>query len=273
MKLFVCFMLFTLTTFSLNVFAGEDILRFQYQYGQVHANDKGELLPGLYRSAEPYGLDEPADNGNNEQIQQSGVSVTLDVRQQERIVYAGLDFYNRNSRPAYVFVGGLMPCNHHFYVTTSNIVLSGLCGIYDGVSGWRTIPAMGHYSKVFSLSQAFEFLPHKHRYKISSKRFLIRVGDDIFYREHAEELLFALINWRYGYELKSSEGVWSGNLLAGTSKLPAYWEGMDKDEYKIRSNQVDIDIDGNTVESSDAFQWRVKAGLTPTDYKQREMPQ
>lgn len=256
-----------LISYCVNAFANDNVIRYPYRCGRVSLNDKGEIVPQIIHISDGiYGVGEVGTSINNARMVQSGVTVRLGVIQQGHVVNAFLDFYNRNNQPAYIFKGGLLPCNAAFNVSTSNIVLDGMCGIYDGVDGWQVIPPGGHYKRSFSLTQAFEFLPGKHHYKINSSSFSIKVGNDIFAREAAERILFDVINWRYGYVLKSYEMVSERDLLAGTYALSGTQPANRGDEYLIYSNQASITLDGNDLEHTQAYQWRIENGLTPKKF-------
>ncbi|UGS40111.1 hypothetical protein G163CM_08040 [Pseudocitrobacter corydidari] len=267
MRLLIKVIFVVVVSHCMNVCANDNVIRYPYRYGRVSLNDKGEIVPQIIHiSDDIYGVDEVGTSINNARMAQSGVTMRLGVIQQGRVVNAVLDFYNRNNQPAYIFKGGLLPCNAAFNVSTCNIVLDGMCGIFDGVDGWQLIPPGGHYKKSFSLTQAFEFLQGKHHYKINTRSFSIRVGNDIFAREAAERILFDLINWRYGYALKSYEMVSEGDLLAGTYALSGTQPANRGDEYLIYSNQISITLDGSDLEHAQAYQWRIESGLTPKKF-------
>lgn len=267
MRLFINVIIIVTISQCVNVFAQDNIIRYPWRYGRISLNEKGEVVPKIIHiSDDIYGVGEGGASLNDAKMAQSGVTVRLRVIQQGQEVSALLDFDNSNNQPAYIFEGGLMPCNKAFDITTSNIVLDGMCGIYDGVDGWQVIPAGGHYKESFSLTQAFEFLPGKYHYKINAGSFIIRVGDDIFAREDAESILFDLINWRYGDELKSYERVSKWDLMAGTYALPEYSGTNRMDEYRIYSNQVSIDLNGDELAHTESYQWRIDSGMIPEKF-------
>lgn len=272
MRLFINVIIIVSISQCVNVFAQDNVIRYPWRYGRISLNENNEFVPQIIHMRDDiYGVGEAGASLNDARMAQSGVAVRLSVIQQGQVVNALLDFYNSNNQPAYIFEGGLMPCNKAFDITTSNIVLDGMCGIYDGVDGWQVIPAGDHYKESFSLTQAFEFLPGKHHYKINAGSFIIRVGDDIFAREDAESILFDLINWRYGYVLKSYERVSKWDLMAGTYVLPEYSGDKRMDEYRIYSNQVSIDLNGDELAHTESYQWRIDSGMIPEKFSVQEL--
>lgn len=151
MRLLINMIMIVAIVQCVNVFAHDNVIRYPWRYGRISANENGEIVPQIIHiSDDIYGVGEAGASLNDARMAQSGVTVRLRVIQQGQVVNALLDFYNSNNQPAYIFEGGLLSCNKAFDITTNNIVLDGMCGIYDGVDGWQVIPAGEHYKESFS---------------------------------------------------------------------------------------------------------------------------
>lgn len=261
-----------------HAFASEDVVLNRYGYGlrkwneSLNKYDKAMVSDhgGIYYH---YNI---SDSKSKLEQSKRGIYVHLEVRQEGSNVIAEVNFYNRSHHSYFIFknnIGlsngdGFYPlCDDAFMVTTEGIRLDYL-GMFcafdsnqyiDEKINWLEIPAGNAYSFTINLNDVYNFLPEKRRYNIGSLEYII-VNNDWF----TEQLiygyygtLFSILDWQYMCKVNEGgnyiEKRWLCESDAARDDKSAQsflrrfdYDGLDRGNYfKIRTNQVVIDVDGD----------------------------
>lgn len=204
----------------------------------------------------------------------------LTVRQQKSIVEATTTVSNKSHRTFYVHRltlplsanGGLYhsSCSGIFIPKTDDIQLDFFkeikCSFGDWIdeSVWHEILPGTSFSFKTAMNYYYAFLPGIHRYNIGTVEFTI-VNREWFTEQRIYKYLLTIMNWRaesvclhpidkitYGIEawrVMRICGVYRGNGLFQDFLERFNYHGGNKNIFKIRSNQVNVTIDGDITDT------------------------
>lgn len=204
----------------------------------------------------------------------------LAVRQQKSIVKATTTISNKSHRSFYVHRltlplsanGGPYHslCSGIFIPKTNDIQLDFFkktkCRFGDWVDKfvWHEVLPGTSFSFETAMNYYYAFLPGIHRYDIGTVVFTI-VNNEWFTEQRSYKYLLAIMNWRaervclhpidkitYGiaaWQVKNSCGVYYGNGLFQDFLERFNYHGGNKNIFKIRSNQVNVTIDGDITDT------------------------
>lgn len=254
--------------YFMNKTNAEDILIKKYGYGSLYWKQEKHTEPGVYNILdsneyipENTSIREIAPSysiSQHENIQiknELNVSASLSVTSKKKDIVATVSFFNRSNNSLYLYKKNIpltnkKLCDRRFLITSENInidYLGGWCnyGSIFHTQDWLKVPAKKEYKYNIILNRSYDFLPGQNTYNIGSVEQIV-VDDKWLTREHINNLMFSVLNWRYDHSLNKTTRytkVGMDNYLYGlifSGQTPAFY---------IRTNEITIKIDGNKIKS------------------------
>ncbi|EAN4681796.1 hypothetical protein EHN46_23220 [Salmonella enterica] len=270
------FCYFTILLCSFFTFASESNFSLMYGYGKR----SGVQYPFIH----PLSLEERnlyyalSLSGNNKEQNFHQVFAYLSVEKKDRRVLAKVTFKNLSKESYFVHRNRLaldndwadianfyLMCGKSFMVTTNNIQLDYMgnrCEFdeYYFDNDWVEIPAGQSRSFGFILNDAYIFLPGEHRYDIGSLEYYVTDAKWIR-RKKIYRSLFDIMEFRIGVcssrlggeYLFPKDNGYCGPEDEDSIDIEYFLRqfrlngGLKEMYFHIRTNQVEIDIDGRDI--------------------------
>lgn len=257
--------------------ASEDVLLTKYGYGSLIWNGEKHDVPAIWQY--PINLDysgneifnnyELSDIQNEFNKSKHKLDARLKVIQKDGNLLAIVTFYNRSINSFYIYRNRL-PANLYFYplcgdafsINADSIHLDYLgrrCQFdnWEEKKSWRKIRVGETYGFIVKLNDAYAFPPGIRRYNIGTLEYTI-VKDEWFIEQSIFSSLFSILKWQYTCE--GRKGVDYINRVRwpcefGNPDIEDFFSKLGYDGFsdnyyfKIRTNQVNILIDGDALHS------------------------
>ena len=130
---------------------------------------------------------------------------------------------------------------------------------YDQDEEWEKIPAGGTFAFSANLNEAYAFPSEYRRYNIGSHTYQV-VTENWFQEQNINEAMFAILDWEYHCKIeKNVSYIKYDKFVCDMEKKSfssfIYLSGLRSEisehEFYIRTNQVTIYVDGETVHPFD----------------------
>ncbi|MDU4436165.1 hypothetical protein CHU32_19995 [Superficieibacter electus] len=274
---FSALVVFLILSFIPYASASEEVLLTRYGYGSLIWDGEKHDAPAIwqyfsdldYSTNKIFNNYELSDAQNEFNKSKYKLDVRLKVRQKDGNLLAMVTFYNgsvhsfyiyRNRLPADLYFYPL--CGNAFSINADSIHLDYLgrrCQFDDGEEkkSWHKIRAGETYDFTVKLNDAYAFPPGIRRYNIRTLEYSI-VKDEWFIEQSIFSSLFSILKWQYTCEGRKSVDFidrvrWScefgyPDIEDFFSKL-GYYGLSDDDYFEIRTNQVNVLIDGSALHS------------------------
>lgn len=295
MKKFTKWILGGITFFILNICsvqANEALMPKKYGFGSLEWEGMYHEKPEIYPLQEPEayqylqswrGINSEYHDKYEGQVPQAvqGMYFNILIHKKNNNIMATLTFYNEGEQDYYVHRGRIPSksnhplwgplCSESFLITTGRIKLDYLgreCyfDINYEENNWVKIPSQEQRTYIVILNHAYEFLPGKHRYNISSLEYLF-VNNQWFIEQRIINSMFSTLDWECVFEHNAKKSThlskdyeknndYDVRDCSFKSLLNKYGidGGRSKYYFRVRSPQVVINIDGDKVFSF--YEWR-----------------
>ena len=259
-------------------YASEEMLLTRYHYGSLvwdgARHEKAAIVPYFISSDSTrinhviYPRFNIGDAESKALQEEYKLSVKLDVKKKNKYLQARVVFQNKSTIPYYVHKNMLARarssdplCGNAFSIATDGIELRYLKMVchYDQDEEWEKIPAGGTFAFSANLNEAYAFPSGYRRYNIGSHTYQV-VTENWFQEQNINEAMFAILDWEYHCKIKKNVSyIESGRAVCDHEKksfsafilLSGLRSEISENEFYIRTNQVTIYVDGDTLHPFD----------------------
>ncbi|TLI95497.1 hypothetical protein [Escherichia sp. E4385] len=250
--------------------AGEGVVIIKYGYGRLwwdfEKHEHPEIWKYPFEQNFNYRLSDLKNKINEERYK---LKANLTVKQEADYLLANVSLSNTNDYSLYVHLSRLATksedfplCGHAFSINTDNIRLDYIalrCQLdSDKEADFIEIPAGKTYEFSVRLNDAYVFPLGMRRYNIGSLEYSV-VNDKWFVKQSINEHVIAILNWRYKICRPCRKLVrilcsctsdrYNQPNIEDFLRYIDYDDTNDEDYFTIRTNQVVVMVDGDTLRS------------------------
>ncbi|MGK9174944.1 hypothetical protein KXR87_17270 [Yokenella regensburgei] len=259
-------------------YASEEMLLIRYHYGSLvwdgARHEKAAIVP-YFISSDATRINDviyprfTIGDAESKALQEEyKLSVKLDVKKKDKYLQARVVIQNKSTIPYYVHKNMLATaissdplCGNTFSIATDGIELRYLQTMchYDRDEEWERIPAGGTFAYSVNLNEAYAFPSGYRRYNIGSLEYDV-VTENWFQEQNINEAMFAILDWEYHCKIeKNVSYIKYDKFVCDMEKKSfssfIYLSGLrseiSENEFYIRTNQVTIYLDGDTLQPFD----------------------